>query len=740
MTRARTWRQSLAILALTGAVCAAVMWLNSVVSWRFPGLLWGLLLVPLVLAAAWIGEFIDHHRDRRFGTPSAVRQLVAGRCPRLRRVHLGLSLGGLACAILAFAGPQYGSRTQTVKKRGVDIVVALDFSKSMLAQDVKPNRITRAKGELARFFDELAGDRIGVVAFAGDTIEFPMTTDYSAIDLFLHDLGPNDMPVGGTAIARALVAAQRLLDRVQLGTTAEQTENPALAARSRVVILLTDGEDHEGDPEGAAESLKDAGIRLYTVGIGSSSGEPIPTYAADGTWTGYLRDEDGKPVTSALTEENEAVLTTIADATGGKFFRAERGGVGMNQIRQEIRRMKQRDLEEQRVTIMEDRYALVLLPAFLLLLLQAFLPVGRQRAKATGVAVAAVFFVPTLVTSPASAWDLFRKENRQVATGNRAYGEEDYAGAEEAYGRAAQQLPNEPAVHINRGLAQLRQGEFDNAQESFLQSIGPDSPRELRAEAYYNLGVGTFRRGAEAAEQASAASATEDSADPSVAAATWRSAQSAFEEAAEAFRNSLRQRPGNRDAAWNYELARREAARAAEHAREAEEQAREQQEEEAQQENESASDDPGGEGNQQEQPEQPDDGTENEDGSESDDPDANGDQQSDDEEESESGNNTSEDESEPQENGSEQTSERPEEGQRDTDGEAGNEGTPANHRDQQGGSESSSAQRQATERGDLAADRPDVARVLDALRAGEKSLPMQRAQRRGGRQRTTMDW
>ncbi|MGE3633022.1 MAG: VWA domain-containing protein [Sandaracinaceae bacterium] len=290
-----------------------------------------------------------------------------------------LDVLAVALTVVALAGPQYGSRTRILRKRGIDIVIALDFSKSMLARDVRPSRIERAKAEILRLLGELDGDRIGVVAFAGESMEFPMTTDYAALSLFFRDLGPYDMPVGGTALARALIASKRLLDRADAN---RRRSEPESQARSRVVILMTDGEDHEGDPVAAARELAEDGIRVLTVGIGSRTGEPIPVYAPDGTFTGHLRDESGQPVLTALTEENERQLREIAEATGGHYFRAPRGQVGVEQIRAELASMRQHENESRRITVHEARYAVVLFPAFLLLLLEAILPdawIGRRR-------------------------------------------------------------------------------------------------------------------------------------------------------------------------------------------------------------------------------------------------------------------------------------------------------------------------------------------------------------------------
>lgn len=356
-------------------------------TWRSAEVLWLLTLVPLFVGALITAWLLRQRATRRFGDPKVAGSLIAGRSGPLRAFRGVLFILAIALVTITLAGPRYGSRTRMLRKRGIDVVVALDFSKSMLARDVRPNRIERAKAELGRFLEELGGDRVGVVAFAGDTMEFPMTVDYGAVRLFLRDLGPYDMPVGGTAIGRALVAAKRLLLRsdTESGPAAEEARPP----RERVVVLLTDGEDHEGDPVAAAKELAELGVRVYTVGIGSRAGEPIPTYSTDGTWTGYLRDRDGNVITSALTAQSEETLREVAETTGGKYFSATKGSVGVDRIRAEMRRMKQQERESRRVTVHEERYALVLLPAFLFLVLEALVPeawLARRRRRQGGAA------------------------------------------------------------------------------------------------------------------------------------------------------------------------------------------------------------------------------------------------------------------------------------------------------------------------------------------------------------------
>jgi Ca-activated chloride channel homolog len=246
--------------------------------------------------------------------------------------------------------------------------VVVDFSQIIPAQDVRPSRIERAKAELTRFISRLGGDRVGLVAFAGETMEFPMTVDHGAAALFFRQLTPYDMPVGGTAIGRALTAAQRLLERADRDAKTDKNK------RTKVVILMTDGEDHEGDPVKAAEELKAIGAKVFVVALGSRSGEPIPTYAEDGTWTGYMRDQSGNPILSTLTKEAETQLKKVAQITEGEYFEPRKGSVGMEEITAAMRKMKQSELKARRVTVHEERYALVLLLAFLLIVLEALLP------------------------------------------------------------------------------------------------------------------------------------------------------------------------------------------------------------------------------------------------------------------------------------------------------------------------------------------------------------------------------
>jgi len=309
----------------------------------------------------------------QIGSVETVEKLMANRSPQLRAARGVLFVLGLALCVLSASRPQLHQGTRMLSRRGIDIVVALDFSKSMLARDVAPSRIDLAKRELDQLIESLGGDRVGLVAFAGEAIQFPLTTDYEAATLFWRDLDPNDMPVGGTAIGRALNAAVRLFENDRLS-----------AQRSKVIVLLTDGEDHEGDPIEVARQAAQNDIHIHVLGIGGETPELIPQIGADGAWSGFQRDRDGEYVSTALTAENERQLQQIAEVSGGRYFRAAPGQVGVDHIRREIRRLRQDQLDERRVRLYGEAYQSFLLFGLLALIVGATLPRGRPSWGGTG--------------------------------------------------------------------------------------------------------------------------------------------------------------------------------------------------------------------------------------------------------------------------------------------------------------------------------------------------------------------
>lgn len=253
--------------------------------------------------------------------------------------------------------PQTEGRAEWVKTVGLDVVVVMDFSKSMYARDIPRNRLDRAKQELSWFIDQLEGDRLGIVAFAGTVQELPLTTDYNAVKLFYNDLTPHDMPVGGTAIGKATAAAVRMLKRAR---------KPGVE-RSQVIILLTDGEDHHSEPIEAAELAAKLDIKILALGIGSRSGDLVPLVTDDGEVVGTMKDPEGKPVVTRLDEET---LIKMAEITEGRYFRATPADFGMRKILDEMKGLKRAETRARMRRRRVEQYHWFLFPALFLLLLE----------------------------------------------------------------------------------------------------------------------------------------------------------------------------------------------------------------------------------------------------------------------------------------------------------------------------------------------------------------------------------
>jgi Ca-activated chloride channel family protein len=238
----------------------------------------------------------------------------------------------------------------------------------MYARDVEPSRIFRAKVEVGRLVKELEGARFAAVAFAGEPMGFPLTADGAAIAQFLRQLEPNDMPVGGTAIARALEQARDLLRR-----------DPKSAEHKRIILLITDGEDLEGDPVASAQSIGGEGTTIHVVQIGGRTPERIPDIGSDGKIGGWRNDRQGKPLTTALTVEGEKQLADVAKAGQGTLVRAEKGTTGIDRIAAELKKQMRRELGEKVETVYADVYFYPLGLAILLLIAEVFLGETPKR-------------------------------------------------------------------------------------------------------------------------------------------------------------------------------------------------------------------------------------------------------------------------------------------------------------------------------------------------------------------------
>ncbi|MBD3224475.1 MAG: VWA domain-containing protein [Caldithrix sp.] len=336
-----------------------------VLKFKYPLLLhglWGVFLLVLFFV------YVFRHKEallRRFGQIELVRKMMPG-YSRVRAIwKSGLFILAYVFFVIAAANPQLGTHLEEVKRKGVDIIVALDLSLSMQAEDIAPNRLQKAKHEVSKLIDLLDGDRIGLIGFAGLAhTHSPLTLDYGAAKLFLRMMDTNLIPQKGTAIGHAIDEAIQAF---------EKTER-----KYKVLILITDGEDHGTKPIEMAEKAAEEGIKIHTIGLGSPKGVPIPIYDKYGNQTGFKKDRQGNVVTTKLDQNT---LQKIAFVTDGKYYLSSSGETELGKILEQINAMEQKELSAKKFTQYEDRYQIFIILGLLALIIEWFLPIRTRKYK-----------------------------------------------------------------------------------------------------------------------------------------------------------------------------------------------------------------------------------------------------------------------------------------------------------------------------------------------------------------------
>jgi Ca-activated chloride channel family protein len=308
---------------------------------------------------------------KRFGEEALVSRLLQTPGTGRWTIRVTLLLLGTAFLAVALARPQWGKKIEEVRRRGVDVIIGMDVSNSMLAEDVKPSRLARAREEVASLVDSLEGDRVGLVAFAGQAyVACPLTLDYAAAKIFLDVLDPGLVPVQGTSLAEVIRRSGEAFGSKE--------------KRYKVLVLITDGEntDRQQDSLAAARQAANEGVVIYTLGVGTGAGSPIPLRKPDGAVTGYKQDRKGRIVTSRL---DPVRLAEIAEATGGRYLPLTPEGREIREIQDRIAKMEQREVGARFITTFEERYQIPLALALGALILEAGLgerlyPRRRQRS------------------------------------------------------------------------------------------------------------------------------------------------------------------------------------------------------------------------------------------------------------------------------------------------------------------------------------------------------------------------
>jgi Ca-activated chloride channel family protein len=325
-----------------------------------PKLLYLLVVIPVIILFYWLSNKRKKALLKEFGEMSIIQELMPERSKSRPVLKLVILLTALAFFILGIAGPEFGSKLQEKKHRGVEIIIALDVSNSMLAEDIQPSRLERAKQAISKLVDQMQNDRIGLIVFAGKAYtQLPITNDYVSAKMFLSTTTTNSVPVQGTAIGEAINLAARSFSPDYKG--------------DKAIILITDGENHEDDALGAAKAAAENGIVVHSIGVGLPQGAPIPI---DGQSKNYIKDNQGNVVISKL---DETMLSQIAAAGNGQYIRANNTQMGLNTIFERIKKMNKAEYQSKVYSEFENQFQWPIGIALLLLLLEAIILERKTR-------------------------------------------------------------------------------------------------------------------------------------------------------------------------------------------------------------------------------------------------------------------------------------------------------------------------------------------------------------------------
>jgi len=400
----------------------------------------------------------------------------------------------IALLIIALSGPKWGSHYQDVQRKGVDIIFLLDVSKSMLAEDVKPERLERAKREITDFLKVAEGDRVGLVVFAGDAfVQCPLTLDYEAISMFVDSVDTDSVPVMGTDMGAGINAAVEAFDYK--------------SATDKVIVMITDGEDNEREGFAKALKAKDRGVKIFVYGIGEANGAPIPDNNG-----GFKKDDRGNLILSKLDESN---LTKIADITGGKYVRSVTGDLDLDRLYFDgiKKRTKAKELKEDKIKVYEERFPLFIALALFCMMIEVFIDFRFTQKSVSGLIIFCLIFI-------------FRPYAFGKESGEYLYRKGLFKEAEEAFLKKDMEDPKDVRNRYNRGCASFKNSNFKGAQAAFESVLRRTDKKNIKFNAAFNLGNALYMN-------------------------------KDYVRAAKYFREAVKLDPEDEDARYNYELAKK---------------------------------------------------------------------------------------------------------------------------------------------------------------------------------------
>ena len=453
-----------------------------------PEWLWGLLLIPLLIALFVRAEHRGLKRLQQFVSARLLPQLAGTVNRRRRIIRFGLLLLGLALAIGSLAQPRWGYTFEDVKRKGLDLLVAVDTSRSMLSNDVQPNRLDRVKLAIQDLIDELQGDRVGLIAFAGRAfLQAPLTIDYDAVIEAVNDLDTKTIPEGGTNISSAITLATQSFGKSAMG--------------NRALIIFTDGEELSGDAVKTAKAAADAGVRIFTIGVGTPQGSLIPVTSDNGE-TSFVKDSAGQVVKSKLDDKR---LREVAEATGGFYLHLENGPRTMQQVQSEgLAKMQAAEMDVRLSRRPIERYEWPLGGALIALALSILIPERKRVRERAYVPAPARNAAHSVAGGPAKAAGaavailmLLCSSAFATAPGINAYQQGKFENAYKEFQETLKSHPQsraEDELQFDSGTAAYKLKDYNKALESFSQALlTPDTG--LQTKGHYNLGNTLYQRG-----------------------------------------------------------------------------------------------------------------------------------------------------------------------------------------------------------------------------------------------------
>ena len=427
-----------------------------------------LAVIPLLAALRWLMVYQQKKRLRRFGDPELVKELMPDVSRFRPMVKFGILLLALALLIVMLARPQFGTKISREKRTGIETIIAMDISNSMLAEDVTPSRLDRSKMMVENLVDNFTNDKIGLVVFAGDAfIQLPITSDYVSAKMFLSSIDPSMIATQGTDIATAISMASHSF-----------TQQEGIG---KAIIVITDGEDHEGGAIDAAKEAKDRGHHVYVLGVGSPKGAPIPTGNGD-----YMKDNTGQTVMTGLNEE---MCRQIAEAGGGAYIHVENNSSAQEKLDEELGKLAKKETETTIYSEYDEQFQAVGILALLLLILEACLldvknPLLKNVSLFKRKKIATLFLLLVSAVTASAQGD-----RHFVQQGNKQFHAGNYADAEVSYRKAIEKNPRNPQAVYDLGVALMKQQKDSAAVQQFMDAGKLETNPLRRAQSYHNAGV-----------------------------------------------------------------------------------------------------------------------------------------------------------------------------------------------------------------------------------------------------------